>query len=209
MVITMPLRGARTVPIFDPDLPKEMGRFFADLAALLALANITGDRQKKDWTKRYVPIEVADLFDAIPEFSDARSTFEDFQKAVTKLYPGADEDQSYSTFDLATLISTAQSNSATTIEIFAAYHRTFLVISSFLIRKNRYSALQQKCDFPLGIPNALLDRVRTRLQIRKPDIMPEDSYEVSDVYSAVQFVLESSSAHSYRSKSQVTPTAMP
>ncbi|KAI0037514.1 hypothetical protein FA95DRAFT_1455194, partial [Auriscalpium vulgare] len=183
----MPLRGAKTAPIFASD-PRSVRRFFSDFETVAALAGLASDRAMKDWTQYYVSIEVADLFDSIPEFNDA-STFSDFKTAVTSLYPGADQDRTYSSSDLETLIATTRTISPIALDQFAAYHREFLAISGFLIKRNRYSALQQKSDFPRGIPNTLWDRISARLQVMKPDVTPGDSYDVSDVNSAAQFAL--------------------
>ncbi|PPR05925.1 hypothetical protein CVT24_006649, partial [Panaeolus cyanescens] len=86
---TMPLRGDRSAPTFDPARPRELKRYFADLDYLFKDCNITNEEIKIASATRYVDFDTAELWETLPEFSAAEPKFANFKKAVLLLYPEA------------------------------------------------------------------------------------------------------------------------
>ena len=77
-------------PQFLPDQLCTIGQFFEDLHELFACANVTNTSDQKKWAHRYAPVQVADLWEILPEYQDTTSSFADFKKCVLKLYPSSD-----------------------------------------------------------------------------------------------------------------------
>jgi hypothetical protein len=73
---TMLPRGHSSAPKFPPDIPRELQRYFKELELLFGPAQIVNNAEKKKHTCRYVDIDTADLWEAIPEF-DGTKTFDE------------------------------------------------------------------------------------------------------------------------------------
>ena len=80
-------------PKFSQDQPRELRRFFEELANLFGPANITTEADKKVQTVRYVEVDTADMWKSLPEYSDLNFTYEDWKKKVVSLYPGANQEK--------------------------------------------------------------------------------------------------------------------
>jgi hypothetical protein len=46
------------------------------------------DKGKKEHACRFVDVDTSELWETLPEFSDAAKTFKEFVKVVHALYPG-------------------------------------------------------------------------------------------------------------------------
>jgi hypothetical protein len=73
----IPSHRHHTVPKFSEDQPRELRRFFKELAKLFGPANITTKADKKAQTVRYVEVDTADMWKSLPEYSDPNFTYED------------------------------------------------------------------------------------------------------------------------------------
>jgi hypothetical protein len=82
-------RGHSSAPKFTPDVSRELQCYFTELELLFGPAQVVNDTEKKKHTCRYVDIDTADLWEAIPEF-DVTKTFDEFKSAIFKLYPGSE-----------------------------------------------------------------------------------------------------------------------
>src|SRR6202790_4911900 len=100
----MPSYRHHTAPKFMEDQPRELKRFFEELANLFGPANITTDSEKKSQTVRYVEVDTADMWRSLPEFSNEETSYEDWKKKVVSLYPGASEEKRWSIADLDKVI---------------------------------------------------------------------------------------------------------
>src|ERR1700690_730388 len=99
----MPTRGTSKAPHFSPDKLREICRYFQDLDNLFKTCNITADTAKKQYTCHYVTIDPSDLWSSISAFG-ATVSWNDFVKAVCKLYPGTDDEQKWTIADMNTLV---------------------------------------------------------------------------------------------------------
>jgi hypothetical protein len=59
--------------------------------------------EKKKHTCQYVDINMADLWEAIPEF-DVTKTFDEFKSAIFKLYPGSESERKWTIADMDKLV---------------------------------------------------------------------------------------------------------
>ncbi|KAI0362840.1 hypothetical protein BV20DRAFT_959475, partial [Pilatotrama ljubarskyi] len=96
----MPARGHTTAPTFDPSQPRTLRRFFQDIETLFERSGVETDPARKSWVVRYLPIDVSDLCESLPEYANEDKTYEDFKKAVIALYPGAGEDRKFAVADV-------------------------------------------------------------------------------------------------------------
>ena len=100
----MPARGDRSAPRFDPQQPRELRRYFADLDFAFTRAAIAERAEMKKQACRYVDVDTADLWESISEYANQQSTYEDFVKAVHALYPGSEEERKWSVANMDKLV---------------------------------------------------------------------------------------------------------
>ncbi|KAJ6530500.1 hypothetical protein DFH09DRAFT_1093550 [Mycena vulgaris] len=190
----MPARGDRNAPQFDSQKPRELLRYFSDLQFLFSRSGVTDSTEKKQHATRFLTVEDQELWEALPEFSDAAKSYDEFKAAVLKHYPGTDADRKYSLGDLDALVGEYGRIGIHSKADFAEFYRQFTVISKYLVDKNRLSEGERSRAFCRAIqPASLWDRVHRRLQIKKPDVHPQDPYDIADIHEAVDFVLAGTS----------------
>jgi hypothetical protein len=96
-------RGHSSTPKFTPDVPRELVRYFKELELLFGPAQVVDDTERKKHACRYVDIDTADLWEAIPEF-DITKTFDEFKTAIFKLYPGSESKRKWTIADMDKLV---------------------------------------------------------------------------------------------------------
>jgi hypothetical protein len=101
---TMPMRTERSAPTFDPNEPRTLARYFENLDMLLARANVVDIDQRLRYSRNYVPISVADLWEVLPE-ADGQHTWEQYKAAVIALYPGIESGKRFSNADLDRIVA--------------------------------------------------------------------------------------------------------
>ncbi|PPQ83182.1 hypothetical protein CVT25_005355, partial [Psilocybe cyanescens] len=117
---------------------------------------------KKAHATRLLDVEVADIWETLPSFSDNNKTYLDFKTDVLALYPDAAVDQKYTMADLDLLIGTQQHLGINNMSELAIYHHQFIVVTTFLINKGIISITEH----------------------------PAIPYEVKDVFTAASWVLQ-------------------
>lgn len=86
---------------------------------------------------------------------------------------------------------------------FSKFHREFLAISSYLLAKQKITEAEQSRAFVCGLPDGLLQRILTRLQVIKPNHNLDDEWPFKDIIVASRYVLHSTVTKS----STITSTA--
>nr|GAT45998.1 predicted protein [Mycena chlorophos] len=195
MATQMPARGDRTAPHFDSKKPRELLRYFSDLEFLFNRASVTDNAQKKGHATRFLEVDDQDIWESLPEFTTANKTWDEFKAAVTKLYPGSDKERKFSMNDLDALIGEQGRLGILSRGEYGEFYRQFLLITAHLIAKNRLSSAEQSRAFRRAmISVSLWDAIHRRLQIKKPDVHPDDPYDIADMNEAAEFVLAGTSA---------------
>ncbi|KAJ7831041.1 hypothetical protein B0H13DRAFT_1578685, partial [Mycena leptocephala] len=190
----MPARGDRNAPQFDSQKPRELLRYFSDLQYLFGRANVTDSTEKKQHATRFLTVEDQDIWETLDEFTDASKSYDEFKRAVLSLYPGTDADRKYSLADLDVLIGEYGRIGIHSKADFSEFYRQFLVISKYLVDKQRLSEGERCRTFRRAFHSQpYWDRVDRRLQIKKSDVHPQDPYSVQDIHDAVEFVLADTS----------------
>ncbi|KAF7297477.1 hypothetical protein MIND_00981500 [Mycena indigotica] len=193
--IPMPARGDRNAPRFDSAKPRELLRYFSDLEFHFARAAVTDRAEKKQHATRFLSVDDQDLWESLAEFNDATKTYEDFKAAVVKLYPGSDTDRKFAMSDLDALIGETGRMGILSRADYGEFYRKFVLITAHLITKNRLSSAEQSRAFRRAIsPASLWELAHRRLQIKKPDVHPDDPYDLADMNEAMEFVLAGSNA---------------
>ncbi|KAI0369226.1 hypothetical protein BV20DRAFT_946358, partial [Pilatotrama ljubarskyi] len=185
----MPARGHTTALTFDPSQPRTLRRFFQDIETLFERSGVETDPARKSWVVRYLPIDVSDLCESLPEYANEDKTYEDFKKAVIALYPGAGEDRKFAVTDVENLVAKRAAVPIANISELSAYYRDFFLMTSYLMKHNRLSESEQSRLFVRGIAPPLRDQVSQRLQLKLPDHYPDDPYKLEEIYDAAKFVL--------------------
>ncbi|PPQ79754.1 hypothetical protein CVT24_010113, partial [Panaeolus cyanescens] len=188
--ISMPARGARSAPTFNPSKPRELKRYFIDLEYLFREANVTDEEEKIGAALRYVDTEVAELWGTLPQSSANPASYTNFKDAVRGLYPDADENERYTIQDLELCIAQAKRDGMYTLGDAADYHQKFTVISHFLTTKGRLSDTEARRLYTQGFQERFWILVSNRLQLKNVDHHPADPWDINDVYSAVKFLLQ-------------------
>jgi hypothetical protein len=142
----MPTRGHSSAPKFTQDKPRELGRYFAELEILFASCQVTADEQKKLHACRYVAIEIAELWEALPEYA-AGTTYADWKVAIIKLYPGTSSTDRWTEADLDKVVGKRSRLGIKTLDDLANYYRQFYTISKFLIDQTRILGNEQSHAF--------------------------------------------------------------
>ena len=187
----MPTRGTSKAPHFSPDEPREIRRYFQDLDNLFTTYNISTDVQKKQYACHYVTIDTSDLWSSISAYG-ATVSWTDFVKAVCKLYPGTDDEQKWTIADMDALVGSQLRVGIYDKTTLLNYYRPFITITQYLLGKNRISKAEQSRAFLRGFQQQLLLETYRRLEIKFPDQIRDDPYDLDDIYKAADFVLTGS-----------------
>src|SRR6267154_6619830 len=191
--IAMPTRYDRSAPCFDPSQPRELRRYFADLAQCLARSQIVSEQEKKVYASRYVDIDTAELWESLSEFSEQAKSFSDFVQVVYRLYPGSGQERQWLVVDIERLVEERSCVDIRSLSNFGDYLRSFIVISAFLRRQQQLSEIEESLFFMRGLSRDFRDQILRRLQLKFVDHYPEDPYRFEDICDAAQFVLHGTS----------------
>lgn len=189
--VPMPLSSDRHAPQFDPAQPRTLARYFQNLEALLGRAQIVTDAEKKSFAILYVPIDIADQWEALTDYADP-SSYADWKASVYKLYPGADSTVKYTRQGLMEYVQQWKVRRFRTIGDWAEFYRNFRTQSAWLISQSKISVIDQNrwCADAIGDQTSL---IATRLQVKHPDTHPGDGYSMADLDEAMRFLLQGTS----------------
>src|SRR6266700_1090774 len=185
----MPVPGEPNAPVFDPSRPSEICRYFAQLERLFERAAISHDQNEmKFYTTLFVDPDLADLWEAFPEFTSPSSTFGDLKSALIGIYAGFGK---YKPSDLRALIAATNSSKIGAFSDLSDFHMRFQEISSDLITFGHLDTIGQTLAYPRGFPPTFWNLISQHLAIKFPDHRIIDPYPVSDIFDAARFVLHS------------------
>ena len=190
----LPGRSERSAPKFDDSQPEELERYFADLEGLFDLHGVNVGQERKQGALKYLKVQTENLWKTAESWTDNTKTYDEFKDEIFKLYPSAKSDRTYSIQDLDLVIGHyARTGILNSVEL-GEYHRRFLLISRYLISKNRLATQEQSRSFFRGLGAQLEGKVRLRLELKLIDHYPDDPYTLADVYEAAHYVLMGNSS---------------
>ena len=185
---TMPVRGERGAPVFDPKQPNDLNRYFTQLEALFARCEVELERDKKHFATIYVEASTADSWEALSEYSDPDKTYADLKRKLQQIYNQGE--MRYILADLDCLIGERQRIGMRTLQDLSDFHLRFNAISGNLIANQLLSAREQSQSYIRVFDESLQARVTMRLQIKFPNHHPALPYSVEEIFEAAQWVLQ-------------------
>jgi len=202
IMASMPTGRSRNVPEFQPTIPG-FKAFFDDIEECFRRAGVTADKEKIKWAKRYAGIH-AEEWEQIPCLApdDADPSFETFKTEVCACYPQLDENNIYTVRDLETLVACHSATDTMSREDYGNYLRPFRVRAGYLVKRGILSLRERNRLFIAGFPPTIRARIRNRLAIRKPDVLPVNGYDTADIEEAATFVING--AHDQEETPDVT-----
>ncbi|KZV59476.1 hypothetical protein PENSPDRAFT_595385 [Peniophora sp. CONT] len=195
----MPAQGASEAPKFDVNDHRTLKSFWRNFEYLCKQCGITDDKEMKEHATRLAPISEVDEWEELPEFSEATKTFADFKKAVTKLYPGANEESMYDLQDLDQLVGARARLGMRSLLEYNEFERKFNHIAKYLEKHNKLTPREKKLSFARGFPPELWEKIEKRLAIKQPDVKPGEAYEIEHVDEAAKFVLHGTKGYTAQS----------
>ncbi|KZO91723.1 hypothetical protein CALVIDRAFT_454780, partial [Calocera viscosa TUFC12733] len=190
----MPLRTSPHAPVFNPDSPQEVVRYFEDVEQLCEAAgyNVPGLECIR-YALRYLPADVEETWRTLDSCTE--EDYEKFKKDVLdSFYPGAiGDDRRYTRAELDILVASSADIPMDSRAQLGEYFRRFSRVSSWLRAKKRISDYERDLTFMRGFHPEFDQKLRSRLSIVKPDQHYDDPYPLSDVRAAAEFLLASTS----------------
>ena len=154
------------------------------------------DQERKQAALKYLKIWTENLWKTTEAWIDPAKAYDEFKTEVFKLYPGSSSDWTYTMQNLDLIIGHyAQIDILTSTDL-GEYYCQFLLISRYLISKNRLSTQEQSRLFLRGLPPQLEAKVQQRLQQKLINHFPDNPYALSDIYEAVSYMLMGAGPHS-------------
>lgn len=165
----MPFKGEKGAPDFDTQNPRSLIRFFDHLEECLQRANVADEQTMKNHAIKYVTYKEADAWEELAELEyAATSTFAQWKAEVIKLYPGADMTRKFTRPELEEYVRKWRANGFKNIGDWSEFYREFRASSTWLIRNDRLSAMDQKRFCYDALDDALRKRIETRLIVKYP-----------------------------------------
>ncbi|KZT55072.1 hypothetical protein CALCODRAFT_546638, partial [Calocera cornea HHB12733] len=101
----MPLRSSRNAPVLESARPEHIVRFLEDVQQLCEGHEVSPEKWV-NYSLKYVDIDVAQVWESLPESKAVPTDFAAFRKAVLRLYPGSTNDtRRYTKTDLERIVS--------------------------------------------------------------------------------------------------------
>ncbi|KAG2066246.1 hypothetical protein BDR04DRAFT_962968, partial [Suillus decipiens] len=178
-------QGTDAAPKFD-STPACLIPFIEDVDAISDHVMLTNKQQIKA-ALRYAPIEEAETWEMLEE-----ATLPDWKKfvaAVKLLYPGCESDRHFTHTNLKNLCTEQVHVLMTLQEELGQYYCKFFKISRHLIMKKKLAELEQDHLFLDRFHATAKTTIMWWLEIKLTDHHPDNSYDITDIYNAVVFLL--------------------
>ncbi|KAI0349655.1 hypothetical protein OH77DRAFT_1367483, partial [Trametes cingulata] len=189
---SLPLPGSAAAPSFNPAVPRSIGRFFKDLEYVFSRAKVCDDATRKRAACRYVPLEVEELWNTLPEASpQSPASFVEFRDAVFALYPEYSCGRMFSLSDLEQLVDAWRSRPFTSLLEYGEFYRTFFGMSSHLRSTGHLGEAEQSRLFLRALEPELRSKIDFRRQILFPSLHLDAFIPLSKLHDMVVFVLPS------------------
>src|SRR6266511_899283 len=177
----MPVRGERRAPIFDHEQPSMLRQYFAQLDRLFTRCAITSDLEKKDFATSFLEADIADCWEALPEFIDTTKTYAQFMYRLFDLYNQITD--RYSLHDLARLIADQNSGGIQSLQELSTFHLRYNMISLYLIDQGILSSRKQSQQYLRVFDAIRQSQIDLCLQIKYPQ------HSINTIFEAAQWIL--------------------
>jgi len=203
----MPFRHKRSAPtdLTDPCL---IFRYFEDLEILFAKHNISNPQEKKQAAVYYLSVKVEALWKTTLMFSDPAYSYKDFKAKIIALYLEAKPQHMLE--ELEKLVADCAHTLICSREELGEYNHNFLLVSHFLISKNRISWIDQSRYFLASFEPILAMAICSQLERKFLDHLPVDLHKIEDIYDTALYALKWQCGYTPLAQTPWTPlTAFP
>ncbi len=183
----MPIFGERAAPTFDPAHSNELPRFFARLETLFDRCNVQNDLEKKTYATSYVDYELAEYWEALPEFLNASETYTDFRDRLLDIYH--QRFLQYTASDLDRIVDDCAQISFHSLQHLADFHMQFNKVASSLASIGLLSLQEQSQTYLRAFDTVLSSRISIQLQVKNRNCSQTRPYTIDEIYDAAHWVL--------------------
>lgn len=190
----MPLSHSSKAPRFTSD-QSGFDDFFDAVSELAKRANLS-EKDKIEWANRYAGAE-SDSWKTLPCLDPSRptaATFSEFKDEVLKCYPHLSTDRRFTNHDLTRLMEKTQDYRDMSRNDLGEYYRKFMTVTTYLIAKGRFSTREKSAAYLQGFPQPVRSSIKSRLAVKKMDVLPDEGYDFEDIHDAAMFVLSAGSS---------------
>jgi len=170
----MPVFGEHTAPTFNGKHPNHLPRFFAQLKTLFDRCNVQSELKKKSYVISYAEFEIAELWEALPEYRDASTSYIDLRTCLLSFYH--QNLLKYVASDLDRVIQECQHVGFHSLHDLSAYHLHFNAISSYLVSVDLLSPREQSQAYLRAFDAALSHRISICLQVAHQNHLSSHPY---------------------------------
>ncbi|KZS86429.1 hypothetical protein SISNIDRAFT_420925, partial [Sistotremastrum niveocremeum HHB9708] len=174
-----------TAPRFKGN-PQRLKRFLIDFETLADEAKLT-DTQKCTYLPRYATHRIQQLWEGLESFK--KQDWKAIKDELYTLYPVTYDSYSYESEDLEALVNKSKITPIGSVEDFAAYHRIFSQMSTFLIAQKRLGEKECNKFYYQGLPPTFAAEVLERLKRKFTDKDPKHIWTMEEIHDAAIFVL--------------------
>ena len=169
----MPMCTEKAAPSFNPDKPRELIRYLQDLEDHFARCAINDLDERRKWALRYVPLDVADLWEGMPDWAKA-TNWDALKVVMQKRYPASTDTQRFTYQELLRLVRERSRQEITSITEWSEYLNKYLAMTHYLVRHTRLSELEQRRYLLESLSNTLHHEVTAHLRLVNPTRDPEE-----------------------------------
>ena len=91
----------------------------------------------------FIDCDTVELWEILPKFANAATSYQQFVDTVYELYPGSDAKRHWLIRDMEKLVGEASRVGILSLSNLGKYHREFITMTTFLILKNHISTAEQ------------------------------------------------------------------
>jgi len=185
--VWMPVFGERIAPTFDPAHPNELPRFFARLETLFDRCSVQNDLEKKTYVTSYVDYELAEYWEALPEFRNASKTYIDLRDRLLDFYH--QRLFKYTVSDLDRIVDDCACIGFSSLQHLSDFHMQFNKVASYLASIGLLSLLEQSQTYLRAFDPVLSSQISIQLQIKHQNHSQTRPYTIDEIYDAAHWVL--------------------
>jgi hypothetical protein len=163
-------------------------QYFARLERLFAQCAITSDVEKKFYSVSFLDSDLADSWEALPEYSNPDKSYSDYKKRLFELY--YQDNLRYTLSDLDQLVGERQRLGTSSPRDLTEFHLRFNAISTHLLKYQLLSLREQSALYMRAFPETIRAQVDLRLHIQYPDHSPSLPHSIDSIFEATRWVLQ-------------------
>ncbi|KAF9060303.1 hypothetical protein BDP27DRAFT_1237023 [Rhodocollybia butyracea] len=193
-IIPLPSCNERKAPKWDSQNEEQLPTFFEEYETVAVDAGIVDDDERmKMEVLRYVDALTMRFWRTLDTFAGNDKTWDEFKSEILSNYPGAKKLPEATTEDLKKIVRKYAKEGISNTQLLAQYHREFATTAKSLADHKILSAVQTSGYYVQAFPEAFRTRLDTRLQIVHSEKEKGDAYSMTELRTAIDFLLSDAS----------------